>query len=171
MAVSVMYLAMKLMKFDAKDWENRLSHQKFWWDPFVEGLEQSDCEDICHQLLDLYGKPSLNTRQEKLLWRVMPARTSLTPKFFLRDLVDSPPPCDDLEDLPFFETEIVAKIEHNASLHVQGTSKINDRNQGLLSPNNFSKAEFISPERSITPPPPPLPPDASDFEKPPPPPG
>jgi hypothetical protein len=65
-AVSVMYLAMKLMKFEVKDWVDKQPHQNVWWDQFVENLEPSDCEDICHQLLDLYAKPSKNTRQRKL---------------------------------------------------------------------------------------------------------
>jgi len=61
-AVSVMYMAMKLMKFEVKDWTERQPHQKVWWDQFVEGLETTDCEDICHQLLDLYAQPSKSTR-------------------------------------------------------------------------------------------------------------
>merc|ERR1719400_2616071 len=54
-AIAVMYLAAKLSKFEVKDWEKRkeLGHEH-WWDMYVDNLETSDLEEICHQVLDLY---------------------------------------------------------------------------------------------------------------------
>jgi hypothetical protein len=49
-----MYLAVKLSKFEVKDWVNRQPHHHNWWDQFVDDLEASDLEEICHQVLDLY---------------------------------------------------------------------------------------------------------------------
>ena len=53
-----MYLAVKLSKFEVKDWANRQPHHHNWWDQFVEDLEASDLEEICHQVLDLYMQVS-----------------------------------------------------------------------------------------------------------------
>jgi hypothetical protein len=53
-AIAVMYLAVKLSKFEVKDWINRMPHHSNWWDQFVEDLEATDLEEICHQVLDLY---------------------------------------------------------------------------------------------------------------------
>ena len=41
MAIAVMYLAVKLSKFEVKDWMNRLQHHHNWWDQFVDDLEAS----------------------------------------------------------------------------------------------------------------------------------
>ena len=41
MAIAVMYLAVKLSKFEVKDWMNRLQHHLNWWDQFVDDLEAS----------------------------------------------------------------------------------------------------------------------------------
>lgn len=56
-AIAVMYLAVKLSKFEVKDWVNRTARQVHWWDQFVEDLDTSDLEEICHQVLDLYAQP------------------------------------------------------------------------------------------------------------------
>jgi hypothetical protein len=56
-SIAVMYLAVKLSKFEVKDWQNRLSHHAHWWDQYVDGLDTSDLEEICHQVLDLYTQP------------------------------------------------------------------------------------------------------------------
>ena len=53
-AIAVMYLAVKLSKFEVKDWANRQPHQQHWWDQYVEGLDSTDLEEICHQVLDIY---------------------------------------------------------------------------------------------------------------------
>ncbi|XP_023248450.1 cyclin-K-like [Copidosoma floridanum] len=54
-AIAVMYLAGKLSKFKVIDWSARKSHHLYWWDSFVEDLNISVLEDICHQILDLYS--------------------------------------------------------------------------------------------------------------------
>jgi len=56
-AIAVMYLAVKLSKFEVKDWINRSSKQVHWWDQYAEDLEIPDLEEICHQVLDLYAQP------------------------------------------------------------------------------------------------------------------
>jgi len=58
-----MYLAVKLSKFEVKDWSNRLPHHANWWDQFVVDLEASDLEEICHQVLDLYMQPTQPARE------------------------------------------------------------------------------------------------------------
>jgi hypothetical protein len=40
-AIAVMYLAVKLSKFEVKDWMNRLHNHVNWWDQFVDDLEAS----------------------------------------------------------------------------------------------------------------------------------
>ncbi len=56
-AIAVMHLAVKLSKFEVKDWANRTPRHSHWWDQFVEDLDTSDLEEICHQVLDLYTQP------------------------------------------------------------------------------------------------------------------
>ena len=56
-AVAVMHLAGKMSKFEVKDWKDQLPHQGHWWDQYVEDLEMSDLEEICHEVLDLYAQP------------------------------------------------------------------------------------------------------------------
>merc|ERR1712062_694554 len=62
-AIAVMYLAVKLSKFEVKDWANRLPNHHSWWDQFVEDLDTSDLEEICHQVLDLYTQPVTATKE------------------------------------------------------------------------------------------------------------
>ena len=62
-AIAVMYLAVKLSKFEVKDWANRRDHHRNWWDQFVEGLDPQDLEEICHQVLDLYTQPVTATKE------------------------------------------------------------------------------------------------------------
>lgn len=55
-AVSLMYLASRLSKFDIQDWEGKpLGSRMKWWEWFVEGITMELMEDICHQVLDLYS--------------------------------------------------------------------------------------------------------------------
>ena len=61
-----MYLAVKLSKFEVKDWANRLPNHHNWWDQFVEDLDTSDLEEICHQVLDLYTQPVTATKEAAL---------------------------------------------------------------------------------------------------------
>ncbi|XP_050442622.1 cyclin-K-like [Adelges cooleyi] len=56
-AVSLMYLACKLSKFELNDWQGRTSNHLRWWDMFVQGMNMDLLEDICHQVLDLYSSP------------------------------------------------------------------------------------------------------------------
>ena len=50
-------------KFEIKDWVNRQPHHVNWWHQFVEDLETSDLEEICHQVLDLYSQKGTPTRE------------------------------------------------------------------------------------------------------------
>ncbi|VVC24461.1 Cyclin, C-terminal domain,Cyclin-like,Cyclin, N-terminal [Cinara cedri] len=59
-AVSLMYLACKLSKFELNDWQGRLPNHLRWWDMFVQGMNMDLLEDICHQVLDLYSSPDRN---------------------------------------------------------------------------------------------------------------
>jgi len=61
-AIAVMYLAVKLSKFEIRDWANRQPRQMHWWDQHVEDLETTDLEEICHQVLDLYAQPVTATK-------------------------------------------------------------------------------------------------------------
>ncbi|XP_050530820.1 cyclin-K-like [Daktulosphaira vitifoliae] len=56
-AVSLIYLACKLSKFELNDWQGRMPHHLRWWDMFVQGMNMDLLEDICHQVLDLYSSP------------------------------------------------------------------------------------------------------------------
>lgn len=56
-AIAMIFLASKI-RYEITDWEGRLPHQKYWWDIYVEDLNIELLEDICHQVLDLYSKPS-----------------------------------------------------------------------------------------------------------------
>ncbi|RUS75748.1 hypothetical protein EGW08_016499 [Elysia chlorotica] len=53
-AVSLMYLASRLTKFEPTEWSGRSSKSK-WWEDIVEGMSMELMEDICHQVLDLYS--------------------------------------------------------------------------------------------------------------------
>ncbi|XP_059162333.1 cyclin-K-like isoform X2 [Physella acuta] len=54
-AVSLMYLASRLTKFEPTDWSSRSSSRAKWWEDFIEGMSMELMEDICHQVLDLYS--------------------------------------------------------------------------------------------------------------------
>lgn len=55
-AIAVIYLTAKMSKFEVKDWTNRKSWHKRWWDQYVEDLDIDVLDDICHQVLDLYDQ-------------------------------------------------------------------------------------------------------------------
>ena len=63
-AIAVMFLAIKLSKFEVKDWANRRDHHRNWWDQFVEGLDPNDLEEICHQVLDYYSHQSATATKD-----------------------------------------------------------------------------------------------------------
>ncbi|KAL5239091.1 hypothetical protein ACI65C_006501 [Semiaphis heraclei] len=100
-AVSFIYLACKLSKFELNDWLGRTSNHLRWWDMFVQGMNMDLLEDICHQVLDLYSTPDKNAPPsppcqekfivpkkvlppqsiyQKLLLQKMAAKYMLTPK-------------------------------------------------------------------------------------------
>ncbi|XP_014772763.1 cyclin-K [Octopus bimaculoides] len=58
-AVSLMYLASRLSKFDIQEWDGKPPGSRMkWWEWFVEGITMELMEDICHQVLDLYSTNS-----------------------------------------------------------------------------------------------------------------
>nr|CAG4645658.1 EOG090X09KD [Lynceus sp. MCZ IZ 141354] len=57
-AIALMYLACKMIKFDVMDWNNRQPKHLRWWDQFVDDLNTDVLEEICHQVLDSYSVPS-----------------------------------------------------------------------------------------------------------------
>ncbi|XP_005090796.1 cyclin-K [Aplysia californica] len=83
-AVSLMYLASRLTKFDPSDWSGRSSSKTKWWEDFVEGMSMELMEDICHQVLDLYSKQ----QQKKGLDADSPPQSPAKPS----RTQDSPPP-------------------------------------------------------------------------------
>lgn len=54
-AISMIYLAAKLSKYEIVDWVGKVNGQR-WWDMFVQNLTMDLMEDICHQVLDLYSQ-------------------------------------------------------------------------------------------------------------------
>lgn len=63
-AIAMLLLACKTGQFGVADWENRNSRHRYWWDAYVENLEESTLEDICHQVLDVYQISTSTTRNE-----------------------------------------------------------------------------------------------------------
>ncbi|KHJ41150.1 hypothetical protein D918_08736 [Trichuris suis] len=55
-AIAVLYLAMRLKKFEIVDWYGGVEgKEEKWWDRYVDGLHVMLLEDICHQILDVYS--------------------------------------------------------------------------------------------------------------------
>ncbi|XP_043845930.1 cyclin-K-like [Dromiciops gliroides] len=54
-AVSVMYLAGRLCKFEIQEWTSKPKYSR-WWEQFVEDVPVDVLEDICHQILDIYSQ-------------------------------------------------------------------------------------------------------------------
>lgn len=61
-AIAMLLLACKTGKFEVPDWEHRHSTHQFWWDTYVENLDESTLENICHQVLDVYQLSSREAR-------------------------------------------------------------------------------------------------------------
>ena len=61
-AIAVIYLALKLNRVGIKNWHNRQSKHKKWWDQFVEDLDTADVEEICHQILDGVTPPDKESK-------------------------------------------------------------------------------------------------------------
>ncbi|XP_074056892.1 cyclin-K-like [Macrotis lagotis] len=53
-AVSVMYLAGRLCKFEIQEWTSKPTDQR-WWEQFVQDVPEDVLKDICHQILDFYS--------------------------------------------------------------------------------------------------------------------
>lgn len=53
-AIAMLLLSCKTGKFEVVDWDHRKPRHRFWWDVYVENLEPSTLETICHQVLDVY---------------------------------------------------------------------------------------------------------------------
>ncbi|XP_076463554.1 uncharacterized protein LOC143295808 [Babylonia areolata] len=65
-AVSLMYLASRLTKFDPTDWVGRVPGSKSrWWEDLIEGMSMELMEDICHQVLDLYSAQQAQKQAEE----------------------------------------------------------------------------------------------------------
>uniref|UniRef100_A0A0B7B060 Cyclin-like domain-containing protein n=3 Tax=Arion vulgaris TaxID=1028688 RepID=A0A0B7B060_9EUPU len=62
-AVSLMYLASRLTKFEPSDWTGREGSKSKWWEDFIEGMSMELMEDICHQVLDLYSSKQKKTAE------------------------------------------------------------------------------------------------------------
>lgn len=58
-AIAMLLLSCKTGAFEIKNWDNRRSDQKFWWDAYVENLDELTLESICHQVLDVYQYTSM----------------------------------------------------------------------------------------------------------------
>ena len=92
-----MYLAVKLSKFEVKDWANRLPNHHNWWDQFVEDLDTSDLEEICHQVsINLTKKNLLNfwkkwfSRNLYIFFQVLDLYTQ--PVTATKEAATTPPP-------------------------------------------------------------------------------
>uniref|UniRef100_A0A0R3S0C8 CYCLIN domain-containing protein n=1 Tax=Elaeophora elaphi TaxID=1147741 RepID=A0A0R3S0C8_9BILA len=52
-AISLIYMALKMTKLDNCDWVDRQPGEQ-WWDQFVANLTSDMMEDVCHKVLDYY---------------------------------------------------------------------------------------------------------------------
>lgn len=59
-AIAMLLLACKTGGFEVLDWDHRTSRHQFWWDAYVENLDEPTLENICHQVLDVYQLFSKN---------------------------------------------------------------------------------------------------------------
>ncbi|VDN18055.1 unnamed protein product [Gongylonema pulchrum] len=53
-AVSLIYMALKMTKLDKCDWYDRRPGEQ-WWDQFIANLTCDMMEDVCHKVLDYYS--------------------------------------------------------------------------------------------------------------------
>ncbi|XP_070492261.1 cyclin-K isoform X2 [Chironomus tepperi] len=83
-AVSMMYLACKISKYDVADWKGRVPDHQKWWDMFVKDMTKNILEDICHQVLDLYQNPKSKSEAPDSPPQLPPSKASL--------IKASPPP-------------------------------------------------------------------------------
>ncbi|MFH4979122.1 hypothetical protein AB6A40_005831 [Gnathostoma spinigerum] len=52
-AISLIYMALKMTKLDGCDWIDKQPGEQ-WWDQFVANLSTTMMEDVCHKVLDYY---------------------------------------------------------------------------------------------------------------------
>ncbi|CAG7719938.1 unnamed protein product, partial [Allacma fusca] len=79
-AITLMYLAGKLSKFEVVDWKARTHHLRRW-DMFVEDKSIELLEDICQQVLDLYSQAQ-NPAPSELPLPKLNAHSSNIPSHF-----------------------------------------------------------------------------------------
>lgn len=60
-AIAVVFLACKTGAFEVIDWDHRHSRHRYWWDAYVENLDEATLENICHQVLDVYQLSSVQS--------------------------------------------------------------------------------------------------------------
>lgn len=53
-AIAMLLLACKTGFFEIVDWENHRPEHRYWWEVYVENLDELTLESICHQVLDVY---------------------------------------------------------------------------------------------------------------------
>jgi len=63
-AIAMLLLACKTGAFEICDWDNRRLEHKYWWDVYVENLDELTLENICHQVLDVYQYSSMTRRTD-----------------------------------------------------------------------------------------------------------
>lgn len=56
----MMYLALKISKYEVVDWKGRIPEHSKWWDVFVRDMTKNILDEICHQVLDLYTNSNKN---------------------------------------------------------------------------------------------------------------
>lgn len=64
-AIAMLLLASKKDSVEIKNWTNRKPEHAYWWDVYVENLDELTLEDVCHQVLDYY-EVRLQQRQPNL---------------------------------------------------------------------------------------------------------
>jgi len=54
-AISMLYMSFKIAKIEELDWQDRNANEQ-WWDVYVANLTIQMMEEICHKVLDFYGR-------------------------------------------------------------------------------------------------------------------
>lgn len=144
-AVSLMYLASRLSKFDPSDWSGRTSSKTKWWEDFVEGMSMELMEDICHQVLDLYSKQAL----KKDLTADSPPPS---PAKSLRNQQESPPPPPPPDKAPpGKKSREVTPSEPEREAKIMKKEKDTNQTPSKLSSSNTAAGAPIPVAQHITP--------------------
>lgn len=64
-AIAMIYLACKTGMHQITNWKERRPEHQYWWDIYVENLEEMTPEGICHQVLDVYQVSSVTARSDE----------------------------------------------------------------------------------------------------------